>query len=499
MPSLCAVLAATEFVGSFVTKKFISQTLPRVKLNSRLLSACQMAGNETVSALTPPSSVRGLKKVDRSLFTKLVRIPCLRVSEASVNSALKHLKPFLLKMDNLKPVQDDSNGSTEDGVTKVILLNPQLTNSFETFQPHIRNCLNSCGVSEKDFEWIDKTLTYENWKHDQILDSVLPENDTKSSSYSRIGHIVHLNLRDHLLDYRFLIGEVLLDKLKGVTCVINKSETIDNTYRNFKMEVIAGDDNTKVKVKENGCLYEFDFSLVFWNPRLCTEHERLVEKLPPECVLYDVFAGVGPFAIPAARKRKCDVLANDLNPHSYTWLKHNVKLNKVDDRVKVFNMDGREFIKEIVKTDLISRWQKYTEDKKDASCTPPPLCHIAMNLPALAVTFLDAFIGLLSEYDNIINDPDFIYPIVHCYMFSKEEDYHEDCIQQVQEAFGHHLDRNNLEVFLVRNVAPNKEMLRVTFCLTREILLEKLILKVRDKPEMKVPAAKRPCVIVNAE
>ena len=45
-------------------------------------------------------------------------------------------------------------------------------------------------------------------------------------------------------------------------------------------------------------------------------------------VVYDVFAGVGPFAVPAARK-KCIVFANDLNPDSFKWLQHNMKLNKV--------------------------------------------------------------------------------------------------------------------------------------------------------------------------
>jgi tRNA (guanine37-N1)-methyltransferase len=42
----------------------------------------------------------------------------------------------------------------------------------------------------------------------------------------------------------------------------------------------------------------------------------------------DVFAGVGPFALPAAKKG-CAVLANDLNPESYKYLKINVDNNKV--------------------------------------------------------------------------------------------------------------------------------------------------------------------------
>lgn len=42
----------------------------------------------------------------------------------------------------------------------------------------------------------------------------------------------------------------------------------------------------------------------------------------------DVFAGVGPFAIPAARK-DCLVFANDLNPSSTEYLAENCKVNRV--------------------------------------------------------------------------------------------------------------------------------------------------------------------------
>ncbi len=39
-------------------------------------------------------------------------------------------------------------------------------------------------------------------------------------------------------------------------------------------------------------------------------------------------AGVGPFAIPAAKKR-CFVLGNDLNPDSAKWMERNRVDNKV--------------------------------------------------------------------------------------------------------------------------------------------------------------------------
>lgn len=49
---------------------------------------------------------------------------------------------------------------------------------------------------------------------------------------------------------------------------------------------------------------------------------------PQDGIIADVMAGVGPFAVPAA-KNGCAVLANDLNPNSVKWLKKNVDDNKV--------------------------------------------------------------------------------------------------------------------------------------------------------------------------
>lgn len=46
-------------------------------------------------------------------------------------------------------------------------------------------------------------------------------------------------------------------------------------------------------------------------------------------MICDIFGGVGPYAVPAAKNNGCVVFANDLNPASYEYLCENVKLNKV--------------------------------------------------------------------------------------------------------------------------------------------------------------------------
>ncbi len=116
------------------------------------------------------------------------------------------------------------------------------------------------------------------------------------------------------------------------------------------MEVLAGRPDFNCEVKEHNCRFRFDFSRVYWNSRLQTEHARIVSvvghstpvvvsgvvsgvdssKQSGEVVLCDMFCGIGPFAIPAVKNYpNVRVYANDLNPNSYYFLNENAKLNGV--------------------------------------------------------------------------------------------------------------------------------------------------------------------------
>lgn len=149
-------------------------------------------------------------------------------------------------------------------------------------------------------------------------------------SFAQAGHLAHLNLRSQYSPYKHLIASVIIDKNPRITTVINKIEDVgtESEFRTFPMEVLAGPANTEVEVNESGCTFKFDFAKVYWNTRLGDEHERVFSKFCPGEAVADVMAGVGPFAVPAGKKRVF-VWANDLNPESYKSLKENIELNKV--------------------------------------------------------------------------------------------------------------------------------------------------------------------------
>ncbi|KAM3871085.1 tRNA (guanine(37)-N(1))-methyltransferase [Diretmus argenteus] len=398
-----------------------------------------------------PPEVRGMVSLDRDAFTQTVTVPALRVPKGVLNKALKSLKKSTIQCPGMPRVAQDKENTSETDDFRLVLLDPRRISSPSCFSEAEAEALKSFGINQ-ELHYYELKLTYDNLKSEEVLDAVLPEGQDVTSGFSRVGHIAHMNLRDHQLPYKNLIGQVIMDKNPGVTCVVNKINIIDSTYRNFKMEVVAGEENMLAKVKENGVTYEFDFSCVYWNPRLSTEHMRVVQLFKRGDTVWDVFAGVGPFAIPAARWG-ANVIANDLNPESHRWLQHNCKLNKVEKAVKTFNLDGRAFIRGAMKQELPALL------KGKASV------HVVMNLPALALEFLDAFRGLLDQELSCDEN----LPIVHCYGFSKAEDPEKDIVERASSVLGFSLE-GQCSVHFVRNVAPHKEMMCVTFTVPKEVL-----------------------------
>ncbi|EDO36767.1 predicted protein, partial [Nematostella vectensis] len=394
--------------------------------------------------------LQGMLELDRDLFQKVIKLPAIRIDAKDCNIFRKKLQNVLLNRPRLKNIVPDPDVNCR--TKKIIVLRPGATLSDDE-----KAFVKSRGGLSVNHEM---TLGYSYWTSEQILREVLPPEITDvPSGFETIGHIAHVNLRDNQLKFKNIIGQVIMDKNSPqIKTVVNKTNTIDDTFRFFKMEVIAGENNLQTSIIQNGITYEFDFSKVYWNSRLQAEHDRLVDSFSSSDVICDMFAGVGPFAIPAAKKG-CFVYANDLNPSSFKALEHNAKTNQVADRIKAFNLDGREFVMQVTENTLKENNKMFN--------------HVVMNLPATALQFLDVFKGLFSGYEDkfisslsgstLIN-----LPSVHCYCFSKDENPMMDAQKQAEKVLGASLE-GICKVYHVRNVAPKKQMMCVSFKLPSSV------------------------------
>ncbi|KAF9967994.1 tRNA(m(1)G37)methyltransferase [Mortierella alpina] len=444
--------------------------------------------------IPPPAIQRGLMTLDRSLFKKSVSVMAIRIPASMTMECRKVLGNDMLLEPKIRNVvaSDDGEKSKRLVLLSLSIKDEGLEGASEATKVFIKE--NGVAVTKSEF-----SVEYDHWTADEILRAILPEEiiDEAPSSFTTVGHIAHMNLKDEYLPYKNLIGQVILDKNPNLKTVVNKMDSIDTTFRFFKMEVLAGEDNMIAEVRESGCRFKFDFAQVYWNSRLHTEHERLVKMFKPTDAVCDVMAGVGPFAMPAAKKG-CMVYANDLNPVSYKYMLENKTLNKLKNNLHIYNLDGREFVRKAVADLEKSGYQRPPEapvvvkGKKGAANTAPQapaptptteqvpksesaapgfktFDHFVMNLPATAIEFLDAFRGLFQGREAQITEPKTQLPMIHCHCFSKSDKPEDDVRERVEKVMGGHLELDSVKLHWVRKVAPNKDMYCISFRLPAEI------------------------------
>ncbi|RVW57965.1 tRNA (guanine(37)-N1)-methyltransferase 1 [Vitis vinifera] len=140
----------------------------------------------------------------------------------------------------------------------------------------------------------------------------------------------------------------------------------------------------------------------------------------------DVFSGVGPIAISAAKKVKRVYL---------TW------------------MEGGSSMPCLLVIRL--------------SLSP----QVVMNLPNDAAEFLDAFRGIFRKKSR---DKQLKLPMIHVYGFSKAQDPEFDFHQRIRIALSE--VAVDVEMHRVRLVAPGKWMLRASFILPKSVVFAKAVL-----------------------
>lgn len=456
-----------------------------------------------------PPVDRTMTTLNKEFFHRELPLVVVKIGNpAFISKFARQYQKYILQQPGIGHVvylNDRSDGGeankSEKSNEKGILLNETFRDAIKAKEQLSETFKDILDQTTIDFIPYNLKLTYDYWKSEEILAAVLPENllDEIPCGFTIVGHVAHLNIRDQYLPYKQMIGQVVLDKNPRIRTVVNKLDAIDTVFRTFAMEVLAGDEDFMVEQSESNCRFRFDFSTVYWNSRLHTEHERLIKKFQRGQAVCDVFAGVGPFAVPAGKKEVL-VLANDLNPESYKYLVENVKINKVGSFVYPYNEDGRKFIYEAVrklvdfqeKNPTIAALPRGRPSRSKPAPKPEPITvpkhfsHYVMNLPDTATDFLDSFIGLYKDESlrkSLFGsaDPSAVkLPQIHVHCFHKHEPHQpepaeevvfENLRKRVSQKLNHEMDINDLYIHTVRKVAPTKIMYCITFTLPLDVAL----------------------------
>ena len=222
------------------------------------------------------------------------------------------------------------------------------------------------------------------------------------SSFDVVGDIAVLEIPEELKKKEKVIAKSIMELHRNVKVVAKKVGPTAGIERIRPIKVILGEKRTNTMHVENGCRYKLDINKVYFSPRLGSEHLRVAEQVKRDELVFDPFAGVGPFAIPIA-KRCANVIAVDINKDAIKFLKENAKLNKVDTRIEAFAGDARKVLKKA----------KY---KGKAN-------RVIMNLPMHAGEFLDVTFYIAKKG-----------AVVHFYCFLDEKDLYAKGIKLLKGA-----------------------------------------------------------------
>ena len=326
---------------------------------------------------------------------------------------------------------------------------------------------------------------------DRLLRDALPESvHPPPSGFEEIGHVLHLNLKEHHLPYKYEIGKIILEKFGEknngkIRTVVNKIGEVGGMFRTYDFEVIASssysldnhngdDDQFFVTLLEDGISMQFDIRKVYWCSRLGGERKRLIEaEFKKDQIIADAFCGAGALIVNAAKSLNCTILANDLNPDAVKYALANAENNGIpQDKFQVQCGDARDFIRHLG-----------INTSSDKSCRSLPN-HVILNFPLDSCSFLDQLRWWPSESANAGERK----TSIHVYTFARADNDRSSIEVAIDMVADNLLPEGgyskqtffrrkqldelgcNIRAHEVRDVAPGKVVICVSFDVTTMLL-----------------------------
>jgi tRNA (guanine37-N1)-methyltransferase len=166
-------------------------------------------------------------------------------------------------------------------------------------------------------------------------------------SYDIIGDIAVIRVPEKSVPQSAIIAEAILQLHNNVKAVWRQSSALSGRFRLRKLEYLVGEKRTLTAYKEHGCIFSVDLKNCFFSPRLSHERMRIARQVHEDEVVVNMFAGVGSFSIIIAKRSQAKrVYSIDVNPAAVGFMRENILLNRVLNRVVPVEGDSKTIIKE---------------------------------------------------------------------------------------------------------------------------------------------------------
>jgi tRNA wybutosine-synthesizing protein 2 len=149
------------------------------------------------------------------------------------------------------------------------------------------------------------------------------------SGWERIGEVIVLRLSPAARGWEAAIGRATADVL-GARTVVEDRSGVHGPFRTPDVRVLWGE-GTETVHAEGGVRFLLDVAQVMLSSGNVAERVgALAGRLEPGQIVVDLFAGIGYFSLPVARRfPQSTVYACEANPIAFRYLVENVRINRV--------------------------------------------------------------------------------------------------------------------------------------------------------------------------
>jgi tRNA wybutosine-synthesizing protein 2 len=157
--------------------------------------------------------------------------------------------------------------------------------------------------------------------------------------YRIVGDVALVRFEDADYEREQAVADAL-DKIHGISVVLDDLG-VRNETRIPETRHVAGEPEMETVHRENGFEFALDPSRVMFSVGNAQERVRMRKTVDENETVFDMFAGIGYFAVPAA-VGGASVVAAEIRETAYEYLIENAHRNGVADRLDARHADCRE-------------------------------------------------------------------------------------------------------------------------------------------------------------
>ena len=171
------------------------------------------------------------------------------------------------------------------------------------------------------------------------------------SSFDVVGDImIFSEFPKELIKKEKLIGSIILENYHNIKTILKKTKKYSGRFRTPKLKAIAGENRKETVCRENGVLIKLDVEKVYFSPRMSSERKRIAELVKPNESVLVMFSGSGAYSLVIAKNTKCrEVYGIEINPIAHKYALENIKKNKLENKIRLFQGDVRKILPKLNK------------------------------------------------------------------------------------------------------------------------------------------------------